>query len=487
MKSLLVSIVAAVLLVGCATTQQPEPPTALGDILSGALGGEYNMGRPLDEEERRLVEELRAQGVYVPQERKVSPFRYGAGTVSKRNLQDIRDAIKPEQERRMKELMWQRNEAARKAAAVEKFNQDKAPDISIRDAAREGNTEAVKQHLAAGTDVDAKDVLMGMTPLHYAAIRGQKEIVELLIAKGADVNAIVDSLSETSLDWAIMRNHTETAELLRKHGGKTGKELKGGEPVAEAATSEPSTAKTPNISIYKAAAEGNIEAVKQHIAAGTGRNIESIARGLSALHSAAFGGQKEVVELLIEKGADVNAKNDVGWTPLHNAAFSRYTRKRRFTVKGYKEIAELLISAGADVNAKDKNGKTPLDVAINAEVAEKETADLLRKHGGKTGEELSIHLAAREGNTEAVKQHLAAGADVNATDEVGWTPLHRAVGPSHKEVVELLIAEGADVNTKGKYGNTPLDTAIRFKRTETADLLRKHGGKTAEELKAEGK
>ena len=54
------------------------------------------------------------------------------------------------------------------------------PDISIHDAARDENIEVVKQHLAAGTDVDAKDVLMGMTPLHYAAIRGQKEIVGLL-------------------------------------------------------------------------------------------------------------------------------------------------------------------------------------------------------------------------------------------------------------------------------------------------------------------
>jgi hypothetical protein len=218
MKSLLVSIVAAVMLVGCATTQQSEPPTALGDILSGALGGEYNMGRPLDEEERRLIEELRAQGVYVPQERKVSPFGYGAGTVSKRNLADIRGAIKPEQERKMKELMWQRNEAARKAAAVEKFNQDKAPDISIHDAAREGNIEAVKQHLAAGANVNTKNN-RGKTPLHRAAEKGHKEITELLIAAGADLNA-KDKNGETPRDRAISRNKAETADILRKHGGK---------------------------------------------------------------------------------------------------------------------------------------------------------------------------------------------------------------------------------------------------------------------------
>ena len=57
----------------------------------------------------------------------------------------------------------------------------------------------------------------------------------------------------------------------------------------------------------------------------------------------------------------------------------------------------------------------------------------------------------------------------------------------HKEVVELLIAKGADVNAKRNDGETPLDLAIGRKHPETASLLRKHGGKTAEELKAEGK
>ncbi len=110
------------------------------------------------------------------------------------------------------------------------------------------------------------------------------------------------------------------------------------EPVAKAEKPEPPTAKAPAISIHDAAFKGNIEAVKQHLAAGT----------------------------------DVNAKNDWSeWTPLHRAA--EYN---------HKEIAELLIAKGADVNPKDENGYTPLDWADD------EIVDLLRKHGGKTGEEL---------------------------------------------------------------------------------------------------
>ena len=76
---------------------------------------------------------------------------------------------------------------------------------------------------------------------------------------------------------------------------------------------------------------------------------------------------------------------------------------------------------------------------------------------------------------------------MNAKNEWGRTPLHKAADEDHKEVAELLIAEGADVNAKTRHGQTPLNLAIQLKQTELADLLRKHGGKTAEELKAAAK
>ncbi|MDC0308981.1 ankyrin repeat domain-containing protein [bacterium] len=152
-------------------------------------------------------------------------------------------------------------------------------------------------------------------------------------------------------------------------------EAKPVEPVAEAAKPKPPTAKAPDINIHGAARDGNIEAVKQHLAAGADVNAKEIARQ-TPLHYAAFNGHKEIVELLIDAGADVNAKPDLfGWVPLHNAVRG-----------GQKEVAELLISKGADVNTKVDDGRTPLDLAIRFKRTE--IADLLRKHGGKTSEEL---------------------------------------------------------------------------------------------------
>jgi ankyrin repeat protein len=71
------------------------------------------------------------------------------------------------------------------------------------------------------------------------------------------------------------------------------------------------------------------------------------------------------------------------------------------------------------------------------------------------GPSVDIHQAAREGYIEDVKQHLAAGTDVNAKNQRGLTPLHAAAVNGHKEIAELLIAKGADVNAKMDNGSTP--------------------------------
>ena len=218
-------------------------------------------------------------------------------------------------------------------------------------------------------------------------------------------------------------------------------------PVVEAAKPEPPTVKAPDILIQEAAEDGNIKVVKQHLAA----------------------------------GVDVNV-NRFGITPLHHAA--RW---------GHKKIVELLIAKGADVNAREDSGLTSLDRAI--ERKNNETANILRKYGGKSGAVYSIHFAAAFRNIEEAKRQLAAGANINAKDKRGMTPLHKAVTQSLRrlahniqhadlKIIELLVAKCADVNAKDDEGRTPLDFAIHY--PEIINLLRKHGGKTGEELNAEG-
>jgi ankyrin repeat protein len=285
----------------------------------------------------------------------------------------------------------------------------------IHDAARNGDLAAVQAELDKGVDVDGgDDSWPEMTPLHYAADEGHTEVVELLIANGADVNA------EDEEGW------------------------------------------TP-------------------------------------FHLAAYWGGKDIVELLIAAGADVNAKNNWIGTPLDIAThpenpidtaetadlIRKHGGKTSEELKDLEEVKESIhaaarvghieavkqhLAAGADVNAKGNNGETPLDWAIRGKHTE--IADLLRKHGGKSGAEDSIQVAASVGNIEAVKQHLAAGADVNAKDDkFGITPLHIAAAYGEKEVTELLIANGADVKVADMSLMTPLHFAVVFGHKEIVELL----------------
>ena len=160
----------------------------------------------------------------------------------------------------------------------------------------------------------------------------------------------------------------------------------------------------PDISIHEAARKGNIKAVKEHLAAGTDVDARNEYSGYTSLHHAANHGLNEIAKLLIKQGANVNLKADFGYTPLMlatNTVIAELLIKKGANLNathqygtglhiaagvGNRSVAEWFIANGADVNAKSDFG-TPLDMAIVKNHTE--IVDLLRKHGGKTGEELN--------------------------------------------------------------------------------------------------
>ena len=205
-----------------------------------------------------------------------------------------------------------------------------------------------------------------------------------------------------------------------------------------------------DISIHGAAWDGNIEAVKQHLADGVDVNAKDDEYGATSLHITAEYGYKEIVKLLIDAGADVHEKDKNGSTPLHNAAFG-----------GYKEVVELLIANGADVNAKNDDGETPMDWAetvynwqsSETKAAKKETAKLLRKHGGKTGEELALMPRLEYG-----KDRWPFGFSFTAKDEMTYVV---EVTQDFKQWGELETIKGTGKQVKFIDPRQPL---VQFKR-----------------------
>jgi len=145
--------------------------------------------------------------------------------------------------------------------------------------------------------------------------------------------------------------------------------------------------------------------------------------------------RKMVVELLLARGADVNARENSGWTPLLWAAN-----------KGHVKLAEMLLARGADVNARANDGTTPLQTAACYD--HRDLAQLL----------------------------LASKANVNAKDANGNTPLHTSAYRGYKDVAELLLDNGADVDAVTNNGTTPLHWAVIRGHNDVAEMLRQHGG-----------
>jgi ankyrin repeat protein len=165
------------------------------------------------------------------------------------------------------------------------------------------------------------------------------------------------------------------------------------------------------------------------------------------LHHASYFGNVEIVRLLLDYGADVeaNAEGDYGEKPLHQVSYGKYRRQE----DGIR-VAQLLFDCGADVNICRKDHWTPL------------------------------HIASYFGNSEIVRLLIDHGAEVDAVDDFGKTPLHDVTRGEYKSqddgvrVARLLLDHGADVNAKARSGDTPLDLASISERPKLAELFLEH-------------
>lgn len=262
----------------------------------------------------------------------------------------------------------------------------KSIEDTLVGAARMGDLEAIKQHIAEGADVNA--LHFEMPPLTWAAMMGQTEAVELLLQHGADVNGR-NRDDNTALHLAVFLGHAETAELLLKSGADVDvKNDDGATPVemlgvpwemtrlltrpmgieleqerveagkakirellgVEGVFDDASTSSAQSLSA--AAFIGDVAAMKWALADGADPNTKDPQSGSTLLATAALMGHTEVVALLLEHGADINAKSRDGGTALHSAAFL-----------GRTETVKLLLEKDADTTLRSNMGGTAIDGA----------------------------------------------------------------------------------------------------------------------------
>ena len=271
-------------------------------------------------------------------------------------------------------------------------------------AASQGQSSIASALLASGAGVNIKDD-QGATALHFAAAKDDVGMIDILLAAGADPDLETIDL-ETSLHWAAAEGAVNSARRLLAQKAKPNQKNKVGQTPLHLST-------------------GNREISSLLLGAGSDPSAQSTEFGYTPAHLAAFNGEKDVLELLLDNGADKEARGTKGPTPLLLAAQN-----------GHLDCCELLLSRGAYLEAHDIWNATPL------------------------------WIAAGHGQTEAVELLLKHGANVHAQNEDGMTPLCVACRDGYTGVVKLLLSRGAKVVQPGHSGLTPLDIAIVEERKD---------------------
>ena len=225
--------------------------------------------------------------------------------------------------------------------------------------------------------------------------------------------------------------------------------------------------------------------VEQAIADGTDVNARNPQFGEPMLSTAALMGHTKIITFLLEKGADINARNRDGNTALHSAAFL-----------GRAEAVELLLEHGVDVNVRNNQGGSAIDSAtldwgitegilgfIQIEVNEAEVkagrakvVRLLTTRMKNAPKSHDLWKASADGDLSAIRKALDDGVDLEALDsQFGINPLGWAALNGQTAAAKLLIDMGADVNGRHRDSSTSLHGASFLGHIETVKLLLEKG------------
>jgi len=223
--------------------------------------------------------------------------------------------------------------------------------------------------------------------------------------------------------------------------------------------------------IHDAARKGDANKIKALLQVDPKLVADGDKNGDTPLHIACLHGQMAAAQVLLDAGADVNAKNNYG-------AFTPGDLWGVFSSNNHQDPVSLLTVHGVD--SKDmKNGYTPLDLSLFAS-RHKDLVQLLIAKGADVNAQASsgatpLFFAVLRDQPDDVKFLIDKGANVNAADAYGDTILDAALHMQYGSMIQLIIDRGADVNAKDQSDHRPLSYALGMDDHKWADLLKKHG------------